>query len=129
MENKSLQRHKYPTIVVVFAIVIAMMTVYSLFLLPKYVFASKNLKTAEEASEQSEYDRAAALYLEVLNEVPSSKRAKIGIALALFSNDNLEDDEVAVIALSDVTIYPSDWEKLVRVMPVEYQEYFVDVTQ
>lgn len=124
---KPLPRHEYPLVIKLFAVVVIGLCLYAAYLSPAYVYASKNLKTADLAVKNMDYENAIELYLKVLETVPSSKDAKIGISVAIFSNGDTEDDEAAFYYLQDVTLHSSDWERISAVMPAEYEEYFVDV--
>jgi hypothetical protein len=130
MEEKILENilrlpaHKYPLWVKLFASAIALATLYSLILLPKYWVASKNLNAAKLAYQTGKYTDAIGFYQNVLKIVPSSKTARIGAAEVIFSNDDKSDDESGLALLEDVALDDYTWSKISKIMPVEYQKYF-----
>lgn len=123
----ALTPHKYPLWVKLFAGAIVVATIYSLILLPEYLVAAKKMRAAENAYVVRDYSEAISLYGYVLETVPSSKTARIGAAEAIFANGDVSDDEIGLGLLSDITLGESEWSRIIKVMPVEYQQYFQDV--
>jgi len=126
-ETAILTAHKYPAWVKFFAFSIAICILYSLTFLPAYIGAARGLKNAEAAYAQGQFQQAAIQYGYVLNAVPSSKKAKIGFAEAVFSNGNPDDFPLGIKALQGITLDTDSWTRLSKVMPSEYQQYFHDV--
>jgi hypothetical protein len=133
MENESLETiptlppHKYPLWVKIFALGIVIATLYSLALLPEYLVAAKKMRTAEQAYSNQDYEEAIGLYGYVLETVPSSRKAKIGAAEAIFADGDTSNDEVGLGILQDITLDKDSWARITKVMPSEYQQYFNDV--
>lgn len=130
LENiPALPAHKYPLWVKLFAGGIILAALYSLILLPEYLVASKKTSAAKLAYQNGDYDYSIQLYQYVLETVPSSKKARIGAAEAIFSNNDKSDDEVGLSLLDGITLDGNNWSRITRVMPVEYQKYFYNVKQ
>jgi hypothetical protein len=91
------------------------------------VRALGNLWIAETAESKGDHLTAISQFRHVLDEVPTSRNAKIGLATALFSNKSPEAAAEALTTLQGVTtIYRSEWDRLTKVMPTEYQTYFIE---
>lgn len=110
-----------------FAFAIALCLLYSLTFLPGYIGAARKLKSAEAAYAQGSFQQAAIEYSYVLNAVPSSKKAKIGFAEAVFRSGNPDDFPMGLDALRGITLDTDAWARLSKVMPSEYQQYFQDI--
>ena len=129
-----LKPHRYPAWVWVLQSIIISMLLYSLFTVPKYLVVAKKIKDAQAAFDNKNYLEAFMLYNEVIDVAPQSNRVKLGLALACFAlqniNDQLneEDEFWAFIALQQLSgikiIDNNDWEKLQKVMPQRYTQYF-----
>lgn len=72
----------------------------------------------------SKSPEAAAEALTILHSMTISDSAKIDLAIALFSSNSPEAAAEALTMLHGVTIRPSEWDRLAKVMPTEYQTYF-----
>ncbi|OGY44501.1 MAG: hypothetical protein A2729_01565 [Candidatus Buchananbacteria bacterium RIFCSPHIGHO2_01_FULL_39_14] len=130
LENiPALPPHQYPLWVKLFGVSIIIATIYSLILLPEYLVAAKKMRAAQIAYQSGNYDESIQLYSYVLETVPTSKAARIGVAEAIFSNSDKSDDEVGLTLLQGITLDKDTWARIMRVMPVEYQQYFGDVKQ
>ena len=116
--------HRYPVWIIIFAVGIVIATVYSLALSPKYLAAAKKMRAAKIAYHNANYDESIQLYSRVLDAVPSSKAAKIGMAEVIFSNNDKSDDELGLVLLDGVNLDEAEWARITRVMPDEYQKYF-----
>lgn len=122
--HQALQPHKYPVLIKIIGIVVTGLFLYSLYLVPQYFTSSINLKKGENFLNQRNYSEAIISLEKVVEQVPSSKKAKIFLAIAYFSNSDTEDDQNGIYYLQDITLYESDWNKVSAVMPKEYQELF-----
>ncbi len=138
MEEKSfgdifaLTPHKYPWGVKIFALAMIAVVVYSLYLLPTYFTASRKLRQAEaiykDLNNFGNYNEAIKLYLQVIKAVPDSKAAKIGVAEAIFSSRvSIDDKKVGLLFIEDIEFNKSSWERITKVMPTEFQQYFQDI--
>jgi hypothetical protein len=130
LENiPALPPHKYPLWVKLFGVGIVMAILYSLVLLPEYLVAAKKMRAAEAAYQNGDYQSSLELYRYVLETVPTSKKARIGAALTIFSDGDKSNDEVGLGLLQGITLDKDNWARITSVMPVEYQQYFGDVKQ
>ncbi len=128
LENTpALPPHKYPMWIKLFGIGLIIATFYSLALLPEYLNAAKKMHAARIAFGEGNYDEAILWYRDVLETVPTSKKALIGAAEALFSNSDKSDDEIGLALLGDVTLDKYAWARIQKVMPADYQQYFENV--
>jgi len=127
--HQALQPHKYPVFIKIIGAVVIGLFLYSLYLVPLYFTASKNLKKGENFLNQRNYTKAIISLEKVVEQVPSSKEAKILLAIAYFSNSDTEDDQNGIYHLQDITLYESDWNKVSAVMPEEYQELFNTINE
>lgn len=124
IDTPPLKPHSYPLWVKLFGIIIVIATFYSLFLVPTYIVASKNLNAAGKAYASQDYNEALKLYIKVLDTVPSSKTARIGAAETIFSNDKKDDDEFGLILLEEVKLDKYEWKRISKVIPTKYQGLF-----
>ncbi len=118
--------HKYPLWVKLFSLLLLFSFLYSLYLLPEYFGPSKKFKQGTIAYQNHSYVEAIRLFGYVLETVPSSKKAKIAIAKAYFANGDPNDDEKGLVFLQGISLDKDSWGDLVKVMPVEYYQYFKD---
>jgi hypothetical protein len=124
LKGVALRRHQYPIWVLFVCALIALSVYTSLTWGPTQLRALAGIWKAEGA--QSNGDNLAALsqFRSALSLAPTSERAKIGLAIALFSTHSQEAAQEAMAVLQGVTLYDSEWDRLVRVMPAEYQALF-----
>lgn len=89
---------------------------------------SDNAKTGlAVALLSSKSPEAEAEALTILHGMTISDSDKIDLAIALFSNKSPAAEAEALTMLHGVTIRPSQWDRLAKVMPTEYQTYFPKV--
>jgi hypothetical protein len=117
--------HKYPLWVIIFGVFILVALAYSLISLPDYINATRDLRAAQTAYKKGNFDDAVKLYLSALKSVPTSKVARLGGANAIFSNKDKSDDLEGLDLLEGISINSDEWTELTKVMPFEYQKYFV----
>lgn len=128
-QRQALEPHQYPLLIQIFGLSVIAFFVYSLYLFPQYLSAAKNLKLGENLLDQKKYSEAIVSFKKVIAEVPSSKEAKILLAISHFSNDNVEDDIDGIDYLQGIELYETDWQRVSKVMPIEYQIYFQTVNK
>ena len=98
----------------------------SLAELPHYYQAATLLHTAEKLSEQHEDKSAVEAYNNALKIVPTSKRARVGLAVSYFRSPDKQDRKKAMAVLQGLTLDKHEWERLSAVMPPAYQRLFTD---
>jgi hypothetical protein len=123
---KTISPHKYPLWVVISGILVLVALAYSLISLPDYFNATRDLRAAQIAYKNGNFDDAINLYQSVLNSVPTSKVARLGAAKAIFSNKDKSDDSSGLDLLEGISINSNEWKELTKVMPLEYQQYFIE---
>jgi hypothetical protein len=123
----ALRPHQYPIWVLFVCALIVLSAFASLTWVPTQMRALGNLWLAEAANSKGNYSLAVSHFRDVLGKVPSSREAKIGLSIALFSSRSSKDAEEALDVLEGLTISQYEWERLARVMPIEYQKYFDEV--
>lgn len=121
--------HKYPLWIIAFGVVVTMAVLYSLYFLPSYISAARAMESGNQALQNKNYKEAIKFYSIVLGKEPSSKKARISIFEAIFSNEDPADDEQALLFLSGVELNSVDWSRLKKVMPVKYDQYFETIQQ
>ena len=108
-----------------FGIVTAL--VVSLIQLPPYYRAASLLQRAETFAEHGQQKNAVEFFANALELTPSSKRARIGLAVSYFRSPDEEDHKKALEVLQGLTLEKDDWQKLAAVMPAEYRRFFTNV--
>ena len=119
-----LKPHQYPKWVLAIGVAVIAVLAYSMALLPNYMSATRELRSAQASYRSRDFDSAAREYLLALDRVPSSKVARLGAAKAIFSNSSKSDDLTGLKMLDGVALDSGEWSDLKLVMPVEYQKYF-----
>jgi hypothetical protein len=126
---QTLKRHRYPIWIVIFGLLIVIALVFSLINLPGYFAASKDLRAAHNAYKIGNFGNATKLYNSALTLVPTSRVARLGAAMAIFSNTDRSNDLTALRLLVGMTLNSSEWSDITRVMPTEYKKYFQETKQ
>ncbi|MBI3619550.1 tetratricopeptide repeat protein [Candidatus Roizmanbacteria bacterium] len=116
--------HKYPWWILLFAVLISLLTIYSIVFVPKYIVAVKSLKAAKVAAQAGNYDKALKQYRAVLAIDPSSRKARIGTAIALFINNDKADDVTGLLLLDGIRLKEDEWDLIKNSIPADYQKYF-----
>ena len=87
------------------------------------------MRAAQAAYKKGDDNQSLELLSQILEVVPTSKKARIGAAEAIFSNSDKTDDKIGLTLLQGTTLDKYAWEEIKKVMPTEYQQYFGDVKQ
>jgi hypothetical protein len=119
-----LEPHTYPPWIWLIGFGIFAMLVVSLIQLPSYYRAATLLGRAETLAEHGQDKNAVKLYTSVLEIIPSSKRARIELAISYFRSPDEDDHKRALEALQGLTFDKDEWQKLTAVMPVTYRQLF-----
>ena len=126
-EKDPLPPHTYPMGLKIMGAIVALLFLYSLWLLPRYFSSAKLYERGQMHMSPGEYSQAIEAFTMVLESFPSSKKTKLALAKAYFSNEDTEDDVNGIIQLAHVEISESEWSDLTKVMPEAYQVLFTDV--
>ena len=124
LRGVALRRHQYPIWVLFVCALIALAVFTSLTWGPTQLRALATIWKAEAAQSNDDNLAAISQFRSALSLVPTSERAKVGLATALFSTHSQEAAQEAMTLLQGVTLYGSEWDQLVKVMPAEYQALF-----
>jgi hypothetical protein len=95
--------------------------------LPPYYRAARLVQRAETLAARGQDKSAVDFFTNALEITPSSKRARLGIALSYFRSPDDEDHKKGLEALEGLALERSEWDKLSAVMPAEYRSLFTDV--
>ena len=124
-----LEPHNYPTYIKLFAFTTIGIFVYAMTLLPSYFSSAVDMKNVEEYFNNKNYTEAITSLQKILKITPDSKKAKLLIAKAYFSDENKENDVEGLEVLESVSLNDREWQDLNTVMPAEYQQYFINETK
>jgi alkylhydroperoxidase family enzyme len=120
-----LPRHRYPAVFLVAAAAVVAAAVFSaVHELPGLVRATDDVRAGRAALDARQVDVAVARFTAAHADDPSSKKAVLGYAEALFVDTSHADDRDALDALVGVSLSKSDWSELTAYMPSEYQSFF-----
>ncbi len=123
----ALEFYKYPKLIQWMFIGIAGALVFSLIRLPPFYRAAALMQRAEVLAQQAQDKSAVEFYTKALEIAPSSKRARIGLAVSYFRSADNADHEKAMDVLQGITLDKDEYRRLVDAMPVDYQRYFTEV--
>jgi hypothetical protein len=121
-----LKPFQYPLWVQFFCAAIFLAAIMSVVSFPKYLPAAVALKQASGASERGDLGGAVRFYQTVLTADSSSREAKLGLAMVLFRQGPLHEEE-ALALLDGLRIDKTEWNELTKVMPKKYQSQFETV--
>jgi hypothetical protein len=120
----ALTPHHYPPWVVLMGLGIVAALVISLIQLPPYFRAAVLLRHAETLADHGQDRRAVEFFTNALEVTPSSKRARIGLAVSYFRSPDADDHKKGLGTLEGLTLDKGEWRTLAAVMPAEYQHLF-----
>jgi hypothetical protein len=124
---QALPRHRYPVWVIACGAVVLVTLVVSLFTLPNYSSATRDVRAARAAYRKGDFDTSASLYASAILLVPGSRTARLGGAKAMFSNSDRSDDLDGLALLEGLSLDSDEWSEVKQVMPAEFQQYFHEV--
>jgi uncharacterized membrane protein YvbJ len=119
--------HRYPAWILLIGLSIVAALVISLIQLPHYYRAAVLVQRAESLAEQFQDKSAVGFFTNALEITPSSRRARIGLAISYFKSPDDEDHKKALEVLQGLTLKGDEWQKLKNAMPVAYQHFFTEV--
>ncbi|MCA9804482.1 MAG: hypothetical protein KC777_21075 [Cyanobacteria bacterium HKST-UBA02] len=121
---KPLNRHEYPGWIKAASIVVIASVCYSLLSFPANLEAARNLRRAENLYEADRLLESMDSFGKVLKSHPSSEKARIGAAKALFRYGGEIPCSLGVLYLSGISLSEYQWEGITEVMPPEYDHEF-----
>ena len=123
----ALAPHRYPAWIWLMGLGILATLAVALNELPPYYRAAKLVERAETLAAHGQDKSAVDLFTNALEITPSSKRARLGIALSYFRSPDDEDHKKGLEALQGLSLEKDEWDKLSAVMPAQYRSLFSDV--
>lgn len=123
-ESDAMSATSYPWWVLLFALAVVAALGYSLVLLPHNIVLARELHEATQLDGAGQYAAAEPHFAAVLTSAPGSKRARLGMAHALFADDQPGNDLEGLRLIADLKLDRHDWEWLSPVMPEAYRNQF-----
>lgn len=121
-----LRPYQYPIWVLFLCGAVFASAVASISYLPDQLGAAAELDKANQAREEHKWDQAVALYHKLLAENESSKEAKLGLALSLFSRGQGTDNDDVADLIKGFHLSKDEMEKLAAVAPAAYRCPFLE---
>ncbi len=122
--------YQYPIWVLFICGLIFLSAAASVVWVPKQIRALGSLWKAKEAYASGDHSNAIRLYRETLYEVPTSRKAKIGLVIALFaSKSESATSEALDILTGGLEIYTHELGQIINVMPEHNQKLMELVEQ
>lgn len=119
-----LKAHRYPVWLLAFAVLVAATVVYSAALVPPYLEAFVSLRRAEAAIGAQNRSAAEERLLDVLRLFPSSKFARLDIAVLLLGDPSEAQQRRGLDYLKGVTLDKHEWQKVSAVLPEKFRGFF-----
>jgi hypothetical protein len=116
--------HRYPPWLIACAAAVLLAAIYSLAIVPGYFRAARLLRRSQHEIADGRLDAAKEHLEGVLKVVPTSKTARIELAIVTFRNPSPSEHLKALGYLEGLEIDKSDMERLRKAMPDEYQRFF-----
>ncbi len=122
-----LKPHSYPLWLVAVAFLVAGAVAYSAIIVPPYLRAQNTLWRAEAALEKGDRAAAEVQLLDVLRTFPTSKAARIDIAVMLFADPDKAQQERGLGYLSGIALDKHEWRRVSAVLPERFKDLFQTV--
>jgi len=122
-----LKPHRYPAWLVAFTALILGVVVYSATLIPPYLNAFVALRRAEAAVAAGDRATAEARLLDVLRVFPSSKAARIEMAVLLLADPSEARQRRGLDYLGGITLGRYEWQRVSAVLPENFRGAFSPV--
>jgi hypothetical protein len=119
-----LKPHSYPLWLVAVAFLVAGAVVYSAVLVPPYLGAYASMRRAEAALEKGDRTAAETQYLDVLRAFPTSKSARIEIAVILLADPAETRQQRGLDYLAGIELDKYEWRRVSAVLPERFQDRF-----
>jgi hypothetical protein len=119
-----LKPHHYPAWLVAFTALIFGAVVYSATLIAPYLDAFVALRRAEAAVAAGDRTAAEARLRDVLRLFPSSKAARIDMAVMLLADPSEAQQRRGLDYLAGITLGKSEWQRVSAVLPEKFRGAF-----
>jgi len=124
-----LKPHRYPAWLLAFAALVIGAVVYSATLIPPYLEAFVALRRAHADIAAKDRTAAEAQLLSVLQLVPSSKSARIDIAVLLLADPSEAQQRRGLNYLSGIKLDKYEWPRVSAVLPDKFRSAFTSTTR
>jgi hypothetical protein len=125
----TLQPHRYPAWLLAFAALVIAAVVYSATLTPRYLVAALALHRANVAVAAHDRATAEVRFLDALRLVPSSKAARIDIAVLLLSDPSEAQQRRGLDYLTGIKLGKYEWQRVSAVLPDKLRSAFTSTTR
>jgi len=122
-----LKPHSYPLWLAAVAFLVACAVVYSAVLVPPYFGAYASMRRAEVALEKSDRAAAEAQYRDVLRAFPTSKSARMEMAIILLADPAEARQQRGLDYLAGIELDKYQWRRISAVLPARFQDRFQTV--
>jgi hypothetical protein len=122
-----LKPHSYPVWLVAGAFLVAGAVAYSAIIMPPYLRAQNAMWRAEAAIEKGDRGAAELQLLDVLSTFPTSKRARIDIAVMLLADPEKAHQERGLGYLGGIVLDKHEWKRVSAVLPERFKDQFETV--
>lgn len=120
-----LKPHHYPLWIIGFALVIVGACGYASLSLPAYFTTARMFAAAKHLDAAGRHAEAEPGLRAVLQRSPGSRKARLALAKALFSDDDPGNDVEALQLLAGLKLTKSEWDEISPFMPETYRRMFV----
>ncbi|HMA74766.1 MAG TPA: hypothetical protein VKP67_25230 [Xanthobacteraceae bacterium] len=124
-----LRPHRYPAWLVFFTALLLGAILYSATLIPPYLDAFVALHRAKAAVAAGDRAASEARLLDVLHAFPSSKPARIEIAVLLLANPAEAQQRRGLGYLEGIKLGKYEWQRVSAVLPEKFRNAFSPVTK
>lgn len=119
----------YPLWVKIAGGAIVLLFGYALLSLPGNIAAARKLHRAEELEHAGKFTLAEAEYGALLERMPTSRKGRIALAHAIFTDGDPKNDPQGLRAVQGMNLDNGEWSHLSSVMPSEYQALFLQTKE
>jgi hypothetical protein len=124
-----LMAHRYPAWLLGFTALVFAAVAYSATLIPPYLEAAVALTHGHRAVGAKDRTAAEAYYLDVLRLLPSSKAARLELAILLLAEPSEAQQRRGLDYLTGIKLDKHDWEKVSAVLPDKFRGAFTTTSK
>jgi hypothetical protein len=124
-----LKPHRYPIWLLGFTALVVAAVVYSTTLITPYIEAMAALTHGHRAVGAKDRTAAEAYYLDVLRLVPSSKAARLELAILLLAEPSEARQRRGLDYLAGIKLDKHDWQRVGAVLPDKFRGAFTTSTR
>jgi hypothetical protein len=124
-----LKPHLYPIWILGFTALVIGAVVYSATLTPPYLEALVALRHGHEAIRAKDRAAAESHYLDVLQLIPSSKAARLELAILLLAEPSEARQRRGLDYLTGIQLDKHDWQRVSAVLPDKFRGAFTTTSK